>query len=399
MPVASLRTPIAFMRFLLFAFLLFPFTTAFAQTISVSGTIADAKDKEPLPGATVLLIHLPDSAQAGVVTSLSGRFSLSPVLPGNYLLQVSYLGYQTLQRPVRVADQPINLGTIAITEGATELREVTVTARIATATQEGDTSSFNAGAFKVTRDASAEDLVQKMPGVTLENGQIKTQGENVRRVLVDGKPFFGDDPNAALKNLPAEVIDKIQVFDQLSDQASFTGFNDGNTTKTINIITKIDKKNGRFGRVFGGIGTDERYQAGGAINQFEGDQRITILGQANNINQQNFSSEDLSGIGSGGGGRGMGFGRGGGGGASDFQVPQLTGITTTRAAGINFSDKWAKKVDVSGSYFFNQTDNNATQSLVRQYVQQTGDSGRYYNENQTALNRNINHRFNARIDW
>src|SRR5204863_8119425 len=119
-------------------------------------------------------------------------------------------------------------------------------------TQAGDTTQYNAKAFKTNPDANAEDLINKMPGITSQGGQVQAQGENVQQVLVDGKPLFGNDPNAALKNLPAEVIDKIQVFDKKSDQSQFTGFDDGNSQKTLNIITKSIFRNGQFGKVYGG---------------------------------------------------------------------------------------------------------------------------------------------------
>ena len=143
------------------------------------------------------------------------------------------------------------------------------------------------------KDANADELIEKLPTVTVENGTLKAQGENVTQVLVDGKPFFGNDPTAALKNLPAEVIDKIQIFDQQSEQSQFTGFQDGNTTKTINIVTKTGMRNGQFGKVYAGYGYEDKYQAGGNINYFDGDRRISLLGMTNNINVQNFSSDDI----------------------------------------------------------------------------------------------------------
>ena len=140
-------------------------------------------------------------------------------------------------------------------------------------------------------------------------------GEAVKKVTVDGRDFFGDDATAALRNLPAEIIDKIQVFDKLSDQAAFTGFDDGNSTKAINIVTKAGMRNGQFGRVYAGYGTDNRYSAGGNVSFFKKDRRLSFVGLFNNINQQNFSSEDLLGVTSSGGGRtGGGGNRGGQGG-------------------------------------------------------------------------------------
>ena len=204
---------------------------------------------------------------------------------------------------------------IVLTETSRQLNEVVVKGKIVSAEQKGDTLQFNADAFKVNRDAQAEDLLKKMPGVDMTGGTIKVQGETVQEILVDGKPFFGDDPTIALRNLPAEVVAKIEIFDRQSDQSQFTGVNDGNTTKTINIVTRADKRNGQFGKVYAGVGTAGTYAAGGSVNIFDGERRISVIGQSNNINQQNFSSQDLLGVqgsSGGGGGRGGRGGRGGG---------------------------------------------------------------------------------------
>ena len=132
-----------------------------------------------------------------------------------------------------------------------------------------------------------------MPGITSDGSTIKVHGEEVKKILVDGKDFFGDDPSATLKNLPADVVDKVQIFDKSSDQSQFTGFNEGDELKTLNIITKSDKRIGQFGRAYAGYGTDDKYNAGLILNHFDGDKRITILGMINNINQQNFNISDI----------------------------------------------------------------------------------------------------------
>src|SRR5690606_12456150 len=202
--------------------------------------------------------------------------------------------------------------------------------------------------------------VEKMPGVVVQDGQVQAQGEQVQRVTVDGKEFFGNDPTVALRNVPADLIQSIEVFDRQSDQAQFTGFNDGNTQKTINIVTRTGMSNGQFGKVYGGYGADERYITGGNINMFDGDRRISLIGLANNVNQQNFAFEDLMGMGGGGGGfpgggrgvrggggppRGGGGGfRGGGGGFNprDFLVGQQGGLNSTTAVGVNYSDEFGE---------------------------------------------------------
>ena len=374
-------------------------TASFSQqTGSVSGNVTGAKG-DTLIGVTVRLNSLTDSTiRRGMVTSLDGRFMFDNLPAGGYTLIASFVGYNNTEQTVQVDSVPVTLPTVILLETARQLNEVVIKGKTPTAEQKGDTLQFNANAFKVNRDAQAEDLIKKMPGVDMSGGGIKVQGETVQEILVDGKPFFGDDPTIALRNLPAEVIDKIEVFDRQSDQSQFTGVNDGNTIKTINITTRADKRNGQFGKVYGGVGTavagtDATFAAGGSVNLFKGDRRISIIGQSNNINQQNFASQDLLGVlggggggnqrqGGGGGGRGgrgggggaPGGGNSGGGGTDNFLVGQQSGINTTNSLGINYSDSWGKKMTIRGSYFLNQSNNRNEQSLLRDYYQKTGDS-------------------------
>ena len=188
-----------------------------------------------------------------------------------------------------------NIGTISLKPTATSLGGVEIKGTAERAEQKGDTTQYNAAAFKVTQDATTEDLVKKMPGITIENGTVKAHGEDVKRVLVDGKQFFGEDASVTLKNLPAEVVDKIQVFDKLSDQAAWSGFDDGSGQKTINIVTRNAKSSGQFGKFSAGYGTDDKYLLGANVNFFNGQRKITLLGMSNNVNQQNFSADDVVG--------------------------------------------------------------------------------------------------------
>ncbi|WP_460975938.1 TonB-dependent receptor domain-containing protein [Spirosoma knui] len=391
--------------------------TAMAQTTQVSGTIADQKN-ETLPGVPIILTNQQDTTkQFYALTDINGRFTLNNVPEQqSYRLKATYLGFQDLVKTVEVNKPMLDLGTLQLIETARNLQEVNVVGRIAATTQKGDTTQFNADAYKVNKDASAEDLIQKLPGVSVVNGKVQSQGEDVQKVLVDGKPFFGDDPTIALRNLPAEVIQKIEVFDQLSDQSQFTGFNDGNTSKTINIVTRPDRRNGTFGRAYAGYGTSDTYSAGGNINVFNQDQRLSIVGLSNNINQQNFSAQDLVGAssgggqrrgGSGGGGRGGGGNRGGGGGApqsggnngaSNFLVGQQGGINTANSLGINFSDDWGKKLTFRGSYFGNLGNNRNDQSLLRTYFL-GGNGNQLYRENELSGSQNINHRLDFRLNY
>ena len=387
----------------LFLLLVLGFGTVHAQApTTVSGRVADGKDQSVLIGANVLLVHLPDSVKTGAAADASGRFQFDNVAAGRYLVDASFVGYQRVRQNVTVAGTPVQLGTLALLAGGVQLKGVVVTGAAAQSVQKGDTTQFNAKAFKTNPDATTGDLIDKLPGVSRgADGKVQAQGENVQQVLVDGKPFFGSDPDAVLKNLPAEMVDKIEVFDQRSEQSRFSGFDDGNTTKTINIVTKVEFRNGTFGRVVAGAGP-ERYKVSGNVNKFKGDERMSVLAQSNNVNEQNFGTEDLLGVvgnsNQGGGGRGgqRGGGSGGqgnGGSAGDFLVNQSGGITKTNAAGLNYSNSWNKKTDLAASYFFNRADNTLVSNTNRQYV-----TGARYTQNALTNSLNTNQRFNMRLE-
>jgi hypothetical protein len=376
-----------------------------------TGQVIDGTAKTPMIGANVLIKTITDSLLRGTVTGADGRFEIArPFIP-EVKLEITFLGYKTITK-IHSMREPVELGELILLEDTKVLGEVLVQGVSVVGEQKGDTTSFNANAFKTQTNAQAEDLIRKMPGITFQGGQIQAQGEQVQKILVDGREFFGSDPNIALRNLPADAIDRVEVLDQRSDQSRLTGFDDGSYTKTINIILRSDRKNGSFGRTYAGYGNDDRYAAGGSVNFFKGDQRISVLGLFNNINQQNFSSQDLAGLtanasagaGRGGGmmggmgGGGFGGGQwGGGGGNSNFLVGNSGGIVTTNAMGLNYSDKWGKKVNVTGSYFFNNTANSLRQITNRETVV-NANLRQFYEENLINTVKNNNHRANARIE-
>ncbi len=279
------------MKLFLFIFLFFSFSI-YAQQFNIEGITTDKSDSSALPGVSVLLKNKIDSSLIKAIsTNGTGNFNFENIESGEYLLEGILMGYKKFSRNIQVPGKR-NFYRIKLTPDTKILNTVDVNAIQNRVTLKGDTAEINAGSYKVNTDATVEDLVKKMPGITSENGTIKAQGEEVKKVLIDGKEFYGDDANAALKNLPAEIVEKIQVFDKLSDQAQFTGFNDGNTTKTLNIVTKRGMSNGEFGKFYAGAGTDERFNSGLNYNHFSGNQKITVLGMFNNINQQNFSADD-----------------------------------------------------------------------------------------------------------
>ena len=373
---------------------------------SVSGLIHDAGDNTPIANATIKFSKSDSSAILfNTVSNAKGFFIFNNVPNGNFILSITYVGYENFNKNISINGQNINLGNINIVKSAKILSTVIINGA-SPVKQNGDTLDYSASQYKVNPDATSEDLIKKMPGITVDkSGTVTAQGETVKKVTVDGRDFFGDDATATLRNLPAEVIDKIQVFDKLSDQAQLTGFDDGNTTKAINIVTKKDMRNGNFGRIFAGYGTDGRYSGGGNVSFFNNARRISLVGLVNNVNQQNFSSQDLLGVTStgnrGGGGQRGGGGGGnfrGGGSAGNFTVGQKNGIAKTNAFGINYSDAWGKKIDVTGSYFFNNSNNSNNQTINQQNLI-TKDSSQYYDENTISDNKNYNNRANFRLTY
>ncbi|PZX55713.1 outer membrane cobalamin receptor [Algoriphagus chordae] len=347
-----------------------------AQTYSIKGKVKQAGTEITIPNATVLVQNLPDSVQVeGMISDLDGEFEINGIKTGEYLLKIQYLGFENLYKSIHVT-QDMDLGVLGLKESATDLDEVTISARRAQGEQKGDTTLYNADAFKTMQDASAQTLIQKLPGVISQDGSLQAQGEAITQVLVDGKPFFGGDVNTALQNLPAEVIQGIEIFDQKSDKALLSGFDDGERMKTINIITKPDKRKGQFGKATAGYGTDDNYLVGASINAFNEDQRITFTGLSNNINVLDYSSDANS---------------------QSNNRPQ-NGIITTNILGVNYSDNWGEKIKISGSYQFNHRKNNDQSSLAREYV--TGSSSdQVYTEDSRETRTRQDHRFDMRLEY
>jgi hypothetical protein len=407
---------------LLAALLLLP-QAAHAQVTSLKGKFVDPTNKTVVAGVLVKLTSFADTTDVHRVAAKDdGTFEVTGLGVHSYRLEASRIGYSTLRQVIRVAKQGQDAGVLQMVPEAVKIAGITVTGSPPPATQIADTTEFRADAVKTSKDATAEDLVQKLPGVTMENGKLKAHGEDVKQVLINGRPFFGSDPAAAMRNLPAEVVDRIQVYDKASDQAEFSGFDDGQQQKTMNFILR--NRIARFGKVYGGYGDRDRYQAGGSATWLHGQERFTLIGLSNNINQRNFSPQDLTGAlsGNGGGGGGpriMMFGGGGGRGAgggsqqivrmgggfggggfdpSSFLVNQQGGISTTNSAGTNYVGQWGPKLAVSGSVFVNGIDNNNQQVLTREYTPPQ-DSLAFYAQGTSTTNRNGNERFDARFEW
>lgn len=375
--------------------LVFPIILAFVFSTSLhaqevfKGKVIDKQSQEPLFGSYVFLKTAEGETLSSSFTDFDGTFSIKKPKQAEFLVEISFIGYKPFFKNVK-APATNDLGTFEIETDGQELETFEISADALGGEVRGDTVAFNAAAFKTRPEADADELVRKMPGVVIQNGVIQVQGEEVKEILVDGRPFFGDNPAAALKNLPAEVIERVEFLDRKGDEAQLTGFDDGETIKTINIITKPDKRAGRFGKFYGGYGTDNNYLAGGNMNLFNGPRRLSILGLSNNINQQNFGSDELGNI------EGDDSRRGGG---SDLSVGNLPGITTTNAVGVNFSDEYLdEKLKVTGSYLFNKRDNVLNTVSSREYIL-PNDSLQIYNETRFSQTNTESHRMNFRIDY
>lgn len=230
------------------------------------------------------------------MTDNAGRFSLTDLATGEYRLLITHVAYHNRSIHFSITDSLTkpDLGQLVMNDRTQVLDEVIVRSEAPPVTLVGDTVQYNAGSFKTPPNASVEQLLKKLPGVQVDkDGTVKAQGQTVNRVLVDGKEFFGKDPKMATKNLPADAIDKVQVYDRQSDQAQLTGFDDGNSEKTINLKLKKDKKKGVFGKIMAGGGTRDRLEGRFNVNSFKGARQMSVVGLGNNNNTEGFSFMDM----------------------------------------------------------------------------------------------------------
>lgn len=372
-------------------FLVFGVTMLMAQpgrggwSVVANGTVLDSKTDEPLVGVAVKVVSSDGGTGTFGISDVDGKFSFEVKRPGKYTLEFTYVGYKELHKDVNIMPGRGKLGTFKMKEDPKMLAEVEAIGHSQRIKQKGDTLAYNADAYKVQDGASAEELVGKMPGIEVSSDGVKAQGETVQKILVDGKEFFDNDVKMALKSLPAEVLESVNIFDKKSDQAEFTGVDDGETVKAMDLITKSYRRNGVFGKVFGGLGNNfdwnnGYWNTGFNINVFNGDRRITLQGMSNNVNERNFSNDDMASMGGMMGGRQWG----------------ARGVARTNGLGINFSDAYkGGKVNVEMSYFFNQgrtveADSSYTDDLNREASNYSASS---------SLNHSMSHRIGGRITF
>jgi len=353
----------------------------------------DTISKQDLSYASVSVTPDSDSTEAEfTVTDKHGYFTMKDLRPGDYRLLITFEGLLHVSKKFSISatKKDIDFGIIYMYKAVDMLHEVVIERRPISIKK--DTIEYTADLFAIKPNAFVEDQLKKLPGVEVNaSGTITAQGETVTRVLVNGKRFFSDDPKLATRNIPPDIVDKYQIFDDLDDQSKFTGFDDGNRVKTLNIITKKDKRQGYFGRAIAGGGTNQDYDESVNFHRFDNEQQISVLGEGNDINKQNFTIQDILGS--------SGSRRGSGGGPAAATNQSSPGITTVWAGGANYHDNWGPKTEAYGSYFYNFTHVLADQqSLTEKFIPSADDSTNTSSQTQSAISRTTNQRIYFNLD-
>lgn len=360
--------------FLLFLYLMScPLWLLAQQRSAIKGTVTDTAGVA-IESATVTVLKAADSALVSfTLTTTSGKFKIPHLLAGNYRLLITHVRYKSVSQPLRITGEipEEDIGNIRMSTFSRTLADVVVTAEAPPVTLNGDTVQYNAGSFKVPPNSSVEQLLKKLPGIEVaKDGSVTTQGKKVERILVNGKEFFGNDTRIATQNLAADMLDKIQVYDKKSEQASMTGMDDGNGEKTINLQLKKDKRKGLFGQLAAGAGTDERYTAKAGVHSFKESRQLSLLGWTNNVNQRGFSEPY----------------------AGQKDPRASAGYTTTTAAGTNYNKDLSDKSSLSLNYFGGRDRVQNNNDRRRKYILQ--DSSYEYNEHAATDTTADVHRFN-----
>ena len=347
-----------------------------SKRVTVSGTVVDGDDKSPIAQATVQLLSLPDSTMAvGNVTNNNGVFSVA-ARPGKYVLKISFVGYLTQEKPLQLtAGKPsVNVGTVTLPTDDIMLGEAIVVAEAPQVTISEDTIGYNASAYRTPEGAMLEELVKKLPGAEVdEDGNIKINGKEVKKIMVDGKEFFGGDVKTGLKNLPVNMIDKLKTYNKKSDLARVTGIDDGEEETVLDLKVKKGMNQGWFGNANVAGGTESRYSSNVMLNRFVENSQFSLIGSANNVNDQGFS---------------------GGGGRPRFR--NSNGLTATKMLGANFATQ-TDKLELGGSARYNFSDRDAISTNYSERFLQNGNS--YSNSNSKGRNKNTNFNADFRLEW
>ena len=355
------------------------FFSLLAQAADITGKIVDSENS-PLPGASLLLTALPDSTKIDLkVSDIDGDFKIPNIKEGKYALTVSMTGMDTVIKYLDISkpDESLNLGNLRLSESAILLKEAVVTGVRAAVVAKQDTIEFNADSFHTSTNSTVDQLLKKLPGVEVgSDGSITSNGKSITKILIDGKEFFADDPQMATKNLPANMVDKVQVIDRKSDLARLTGIDDGEEETVINLRVKKDMNNGWFGNISAGYGIDDKYSGSFVINNFHNGNQVTILGGLNNINENGFTDR--------GRGRFRDFGGSG-------------GITTAQRLGMNFNVGHEEIFRIGGNLLYTHSTTKRTQKSSTQYL--FPDSVSYQNAGSINEDKGNNLNADLRLQW
>lgn len=348
-----------------------------AVALDISGRAVDAAG-EPLISASVRLLKGPDSTLVkGVVTDNAGKFVFRGLSRGKYIVEVSYVGCTTAFADATVAAANVALPDVVLSENSIALRETVVTGIRTPITVKEDTIEYNAEAYRTPPGAAVEELLKRLPGVEVgSDGTITANGQQVTKILIDGKEFFSDDPTVASRNLPVNMVQSLQVVNRKSDLARLTGVDDGEDETVINLTVKKDMHNGWFGNFEAGYGSDSRYGVKFNVNRFVNGNQFTFLGAANNINDLSFNDGTAS-----------RFRRFGG----------NNGITTSQALGVNFNVGRGEILRVGGDVMYTRSVRDTRRSSTRQYLLESFSP--YYMSGREAGDRGNNVRADFRMEW
>ncbi|GAA4279612.1 outer membrane beta-barrel protein [Gaetbulibacter aestuarii] len=372
--------------------------SAFAQKqdFKITGNIISSEDQGPLESATIFLEKIQDSSLVSyTISDRHGDFTLENSTSNTKLrLNISYIGFKTYTRIIPINKQNIVLDTINMAVDNNQLDAVVIESR-APITVKKDTLEFNVKSFKTKKDANVEDLLKLLPGVEVaDDGSITVNGKPVNKILVNGKPFFGNDPTITTRNLTKEIIEKVQVVDTKTKSQAFTGEEGDDENKTINLTIKKENNKGVFGRVAGGAGTDKRYEFAGMFNRFNNDRRISVLMGGNNINSPGFSFGEIRKM--FGSMNNVRFNQNG-----SFVIDGRAfgggeGITTSKNGGLNYADKFGEKIDVSSDYFFAGSSSENRSNTERETF--LPDGSFFTNSNSNSISDNESHSANMAFD-
>lgn len=370
------------------------------QTVSVSGRLFDNENNEGVIGAVIEVVPVAAPDKVRYYTSeYGGYFKIPALREGAYKCTATFIGYEDCEFSFDVASLPLNLGTLNMKTSSIGIEAVVKEAVSTRTTMVGDTLRYNADAFKVATDAEVEALLRKMPGITISEGRIEAQGEVVKQIYVDGTEFFGGNIQQVLQSIPAQAVEHIEVYNRLSEAAQITGVDDGEGGKVINIVTRQSLSHSSFGKVHAGYGYEpdaarniaskHKYTAGGSVNIFRGDARVTVMALVNNLNKQNLTDEDMT----------VSDRANSSNASRQFTVNSQQGVASAEIFALNYSDKWGmrKRAKFEGNLFYNHLNAKNDFTIDRWYNAPAKIDTAHYDQFANPNNHTL--KFRGRLEW